>query len=182
MKNCVISFLISALPLVAQTAPNAESDPLNSLKFLQGTWDAKGVGNGGGAATGTYTLGLELGGHILARHSTSPSSCKGAVTFDCEHGDLLCIYKEERDQSLRAIYFDSEGHVSRYDVSTPNAHTVVSLSESSRPGPQFRLMYELENSVMSGKFQMHMPGQADWNLISSGLGQPKRNELSSIFA
>jgi hypothetical protein len=30
------------------------------------------------------------------------------------------------------------------------------------PGPQFRLTYELKNSVLSGKFQMQMPGQSDW--------------------
>ncbi len=49
-----------------------------------------------------------------------------------------------------------------YDVSTPDATTAVFLSDSSSPGPRFRLTYSLKGGIMSGKFQMQMPGQSEW--------------------
>jgi hypothetical protein len=36
------------------------------------------------------------------------------------------------------------------------------VSEASASGSQFQLVYKLKDGVMSGKFQMRMPGQADW--------------------
>jgi hypothetical protein len=139
-------------------AKSGSADPFAALSFLQGTWDAKASGQGA-AASGTYTFRLELGGHVLARHSTSQEACKGPATFDCEHGDLLYVYPE--GSGLKAIYFDNEGHTIHYDVTTPEPGTVVFLSEAS-PGPQFRLMYVLKGDLMSGKFQMKMPGGSDW--------------------
>ena len=152
--------LLLALPLCAQTVPT----PVNqwtSLSFLEGTWDAKAAGSGGAAATGAYTFRLELRDHILARHGDL-SRCKGPSDFDCGHGDLLYIYRDSPTQPLKAIYFDNEGHVIHYDVSTPSPNTVIFLSDGSQPGPQFRLTYELKDQIMYGKFQMRMPGQQDW--------------------
>jgi hypothetical protein len=99
---------------------------------------------------------------VLARRSTSDVACKGPATFDCEHGDILYVYEEAPGQPLKAIYFDNEGHVIHYDVTTPTATSVVFLSEPSHPGPRFRLTYELKDAQMLGKFQMQMPGQTEW--------------------
>jgi hypothetical protein len=153
-------FLFLTMPVCAQTVPPV-ADQWSRLSFLEGTWDAKANGNGGAAAAGTYTYRLELQDHILARHSNQ-NRCKGPSDFDCDHGDLLYIYRDFPALPLKAIYFDNEGHVIHYDVSTPTATSVVFLSESSRPGPQFRLSYELKDQRMFGKFQMRMPGQQDW--------------------
>jgi hypothetical protein len=150
-------------PVTAQTAPPAASDPLRALAFLEGSWDAKASGKGGIAEIGTYVFRTELADHILARHSTRAGDCSGPKTFDCEHGDLLYVYADGPDRSLKAIYFDNEGHVIHYDVSTPAATTAVFLSDGARPGPQFRLTYELKTGIMSGKFQVRMPGQDGWN-------------------
>jgi hypothetical protein len=75
----------------------------------------------------------------------------------------LYVYVEAPGQPLKAIYFDSEGHVIHYDISTPAPATAVFLSDGSVPGPQFRVVYTLKESIMSGKFQMRMPGQAEWH-------------------
>jgi hypothetical protein len=83
------------------------------------------------------------------------------VNFDCEHNDLLYIFQEAPSQPLKAIYFDNEGHVIRYDLSTPSPNSAVFLSEAA-PGPHFRLIYERKSAVMTGKFQIQMPGQSDW--------------------
>jgi len=82
----------------------------------------------------------------------------------------LYVYEDAPGQALKAIYFDNEGHVNHYDVSTPDSNTAVFLSEPSQTGPQFRLVYERKGPVMSGKFQMRLPGQAEWKsyLVWSG--------------
>ena len=127
-----------------------------------GTWEAKTTGGQAQAqSTGTYSFGLELRDHLLARRSAY-GNCKGPDEFNCQHSDLLYIYPEGPGQSLRAIYFDNEGHVIHYAVSVPGPGIAVLLSDADRPGPQFRLSYELNAGVMTGKFQMRMPGQQEF--------------------
>ena len=154
--------LVCAVPVGAQNAVPVAPAPLKALGFLEGTWDAKTPGTNGVESAGTYTFRLELGGHVLARHSTASTGCKGPATFDCEHGDLLYIYQDAPGQPLKAIYFDNEGHVLHYSVSTPDAATALFLTDPTTPGPQFRLIYELKAGVMAGKFQMKLPGQTEW--------------------
>jgi hypothetical protein len=160
MKNAVILLLFCSVSLCAQTPMPA--NPLQSLAFLEGTWEAKTQGGSAGASgNGTYTFRLELADHVLARHSHA-ENCKAPTDFDCEHGDLLYVYADAPGQPLKAIYFDNEGHVIHYEVTTPDPATAVFLSDASAPGPQFRLAYTLKDSIMTGKFQMRMPGQSEW--------------------
>ena len=161
MKIYLAAALFLAAPLFAQNTPPAVApDPFHALAFLDGNWEAKATG--AGTSSGTYAFKHELSGHILARVATSDVSCKGPADFDCDHNDLLYVYAEAPGQPLKAIYFDNEGHVIHYNVTTPAPTTVVFLSDGSQPGPQFRLTYELKDATMSGKFQMHLPGQAEW--------------------
>jgi hypothetical protein len=154
--------LLGSACLLAQPPHASASDAFESLRFLEGEWSAATPGNAGAPmVVGSYTFRRELGGHVLARHSTS-ASCKAPTDFDCEHGDLLYVYVEEPGQRLKAIYFDNEGHVIHYGVTTPAAGSVVFLSDPSIPGPQFRLEYELKSEAMSGKFQVRVPGQGEW--------------------
>jgi hypothetical protein len=112
-------------------------------------------------ASSGYAFRLELRDHLLARHSRN-GACKGPPDFDCLHGDLLYVYPEGPGQALKAIYFDNEGHVIHYDVSTPKPGSVVFLSDPAQPGPQFRLSYEFADGVMTGQFQLKMPGQVEF--------------------
>ena len=171
----IIAVLLCSAGALAQTAPAAAptSDPWKSLQFLVGTWEAKTQGGSAGAAVnGTYTFQLELRNHVLARWSRN-FACSGPANYDCEHGDLLYVYQEAAEQPYKAIYFDNEGHVIHYNVSTPSPNTAIFLSDSSSPGPQFRLIYELKGSVMFGKFQMRMPGQADFKPYLEWSGEKK---------
>lgn len=151
--------LMIPLGALAQSAPS--KDAFQRLAFLQGTWEAKTEVPAGVNSNGKYSFALELKNHVMARHTVSVESCKGPDSYDCEHSDLLYIYPEG-DVTLHAIYFDNEGHVIKYDVSTPGPATAVFLSDSSQPGPQFRLVYERKADTMFGKFQMRMPGQSEW--------------------
>ena len=162
MKTTLCALLLMlALPLAAQNA-SAPTDPWKALSFLEGTWAGDTQGKEGVSTSGTYTFRRELGDHILARHVIKDAGCKGPADFDCAHSDLLYVYEDAPGQPLKAIFFDNEGHVIHYDVSAPDAATAVFLSEASSPGPRFRLTYQLKGTVMSGKFQMQMPGQTDW--------------------
>lgn len=144
-------------------ALSAPADPWKALAFLEGTWDAHTqTGSAGAQSDGKYTFKPELKNHVLVRSSEPYAACKGPASFDCEHHDVLYVYQEAQNQPLKAIYFDNEGHVIHYDVSTPDATTAIFLSAASPSGPQFRLIYELKNAVLAGKFQMRMPGQAEW--------------------
>jgi hypothetical protein len=108
---------------------------------------------------GTYTSRPGLIVPMLARRCDEPRKCKGPAAFDCEHSDILYVYQDAQTQPLKAIYFDNEGHVIRYDVSTPDSTRAIFASTS---GPQIRLIYELKDAPISGKFQMRMPGQVEW--------------------
>jgi|SRR5579863_10070399 len=170
MKNLIgaLLFLTSGLP-----AQNT-SGPWKPFEFLIGTWEAKTMGGSAEAAgSGDYTFQMELKDHVLARHSTS-SGCNGPQDFDCLHGDLLYVYKDAPGLPYKAIYFDNEGHVIRYDVSFPATATVVFLSAASQPGPQYRLSYELKGATMHGKFQMRMAGATDFKSYLEWSGKKVR--------
>jgi hypothetical protein len=157
LAGVLLSLAFFVPSLFAQSPP----DPFARLSFLLGTWEAKTINNPAVTATGTYAFRTELNGHVLARH-TSAAGCKGPEDFNCQHGDLLYIYADAPGQPLRAIYFDNEGHVIHYAVTAPTATTAEFLSDASGAGPQFRLFYELKGGIMSGKFQIRMPGQQEW--------------------
>jgi len=169
-KMLAFAVAILTVPMVGQSAPKAEADAFACLHFLDGTWEAKASGDGV-QALGTYTFAPELRGHVYGRHSTSAAGCTGPKSFDCEHGDLLYVYPE--GSGLKAIYFDNEGHVIHYDVTTPTPTSAMFLSDGSQPGPRFRLVYELKAGVMTGRFQMQMPGQTDWRSYLEWSGAKK---------
>ena len=53
-------------------APSPENPQWRALAFLEGTWEAKTRPTASGIqATGTYTFRKELGGHVLARYSST---------------------------------------------------------------------------------------------------------------
>jgi hypothetical protein len=164
MKSLIVAVSILGFSLAQHhQALGAPTDPWKALGFLEGTWDAHTEGGSAGAqGSGTYTFAPELKHHVLVRRSGDSAGCTGPKGFDCEHNDVLYIYQEAQDQPLKAIYFDSEGHVIHYAVSVPDSTTAVFVSEASPSGPQFQLVYQLMNAVMSGKFQMRVPGQTAW--------------------
>lgn len=163
---------VPAAPAAAPAAVAAKPDPWAALRFLVGTWEAKTTGGVAQAqASSTYAFRLELRDHVMERHS-STGACGGPDDFDCRHSDLLYIYPGvngpgtngpgPNGQGFQAIFFDNEGHVIHYDVSSSKAGEVVFLSDSAAPGPQFRLTYDLVDGVMTGKFELKAPGQADF--------------------
>ena len=174
MKQILAIALFILCSLAVQRSLASAEDPWASLRFLEGTWEARSAaGSSGAQVSGSYTFKRELREHILARRTDDDTTCKGPKDFDCRHRDLLYVFQEAQGQPLEGIYFDNEGHVIHYEVSAPKENTVIFLSPESA-GPQFRLVYELKDAVMSGKFQMQMPGQADWKSYLEWAGRRKK--------
>jgi hypothetical protein len=62
---------------------------------------------------------------------------------------------------IRADYYDSEGHVIRYDVQVPKPSAAAFISEEIAAAPRYRLSYEAkENGIVAGKFEIAPPGKA----------------------
>jgi hypothetical protein len=163
LKRMIAAASLWGIVMAQGASQTQAADPWKALRFLLGTWEAKTQGGSAeAAASGAYTFRLELRGHVLARHSAS-AGCSGPADFDCEHGDLLYLYQDAAGEALKAIYFDNEGHVIHYGVTTPAPNTAVLVSDASPNGPQYRLTYELKGAVMLGKFQVRMPGQSEFH-------------------
>ncbi|HUA60694.1 MAG TPA: hypothetical protein VML19_18160, partial [Verrucomicrobiae bacterium] len=71
-----------------------------------------------------------------------------------QHDDLMIIYLDSPASTPRAIYFDSEGHIIRYNLAFPSPNRVVFESEASQPGPRYRLTYWLDGAVLNGSFEL----------------------------
>jgi hypothetical protein len=137
--------LVLSIGLASAQTPQKKADPLQPFGFLLGKWNGTGGGQPG-SGMGAFSYDAELDGHILVRHNYA--ECNGT---NLRHDDLLIVYLED---SPRAIYFDSEGHVIRYRVTIPSAGSVVFESDGSQPGPRYRLSYVLKGAGLEGMFEI----------------------------
>ena len=60
-----------------------------------------------------------------------------------QHDDLMVIYLDAPNDTPRAIYFDSEGHVIRYNLTFPGSNKVVFESDGTQAAPRYRPSYWL---------------------------------------
>ena len=144
-------------PVAQAPSPSPVPSPFDPLTFLLGTWTAHTNASGASHAdsSGEYTFHTDLNGTAIVR-TTTADTCVAPQAFDCQHHDLLTIYREADSATLRALYLDNEGHTIHYTLSFPAPNTAIFLS--SGPRLQFRLLYHLEDNVMTGKFQFAPPG------------------------
>jgi hypothetical protein len=146
--------LASALPLAAQSTGGKTADPWQKLEFLLGKW----TGSAGekdtppGAGQGGFSFEPELDRKIVLRRN------RAAYTSGVRHDDLMVIYLDAPDAPPRAIYFDSEGHVIRYNLAFPKPNRVVFESDASQAGPRYRLTYRLNGPTLDGTFEVAPPG------------------------
>jgi hypothetical protein len=157
MRTSVIiglAFLCLA-PLGAQNTPAQPAGPAwNKLAFLLGQWTgiAGGKGTPLGAGQGDFSFEPELNRQIVVRRN------QAAYDSGVRHEDLMVIYTDTPEETPRAIFFDSESHVIRYNLTFPAPNRVTFESDRSQPGPRYRLSYGLEGSLLTGKFEVAPPG------------------------
>jgi len=138
-------------PLPAQSSPPA---PFQGLEFLIGKWTgiAREKDTPMGAGQGFFSFQRELESKIIVRRNASE------YTSGSRHDDLMVIYLDAPKDTPRAIYFDSEGHVIRYNIAVPSPGRAVFESDGTQPGPRYRLTYWVESGSLNGRFEVAPPG------------------------
>lgn len=139
LKSTIAVVLLSAGLLAAQ--PDAR---WQSLQFMVGKWKAE---------TGSFTFLPELNGQVLVRRNYNNTTGQ-------KHEDLMIVYSEG---GLRAIDFDTEGHVIRYKLSFPAKDAAVFESEGA--GPKYRLSYALDGAKLNGKFEVDGKTYLTWTTV-----------------
>jgi hypothetical protein len=149
--------LVPILSLQAQQTPPAGD--WKDFQFLLGEWTWAGGGTPG-QATGVSTFRPELDGTVLVRKThLDYTTTKERAAF--AHDDLLYVYHDPQDNSLRAIFFDGEGHVIRYAVTVaPGGDSILFLSDAAPAGTRCRMTYaRLRSGSVTEKFEVAPPGK-----------------------
>ncbi len=133
-----LTSLVITSPLLAQSPKTDNS--WAPVAFLIGDWTGEGTGQPG-QGTGAFSFQPDLEKNILVRKNRADyPATKDRAAFS--HTDLMIVYHEPGAIKLRAIYFDSEGHVIHYTVDPSADGTAVQfLSEASNTNPRYRLTY-----------------------------------------
>jgi hypothetical protein len=145
--------VIALLVVLAHAAPRAQADPLSPVRFLIGDWQAIDTPPG---ETGSFAFTWSVQDHVIVR----TNEAKYAATAEHPaslHNDLLVIYSE--NGSLKADYFDSEGHVIRYAVQPSQSNVITFVSDPTATEPGYRLTYKATpEGVLLGSFEVAPPG------------------------
>jgi len=165
MKLTVMLAALVVHAACAQT-PAQANDAWKKMEFLLGAWTGIAGENDTqiGAGQGVASFELDLDKKIIVRHN------RASYASGVKHDDLLIIYLDIPDSTPRAIYFDSEGHVIRYNVATPAPGKAVFESDGSQPAPRYRLTYWMERSSLRGTFEVAPPG-ADYQTYMSWISK-----------
>jgi len=158
-----VTFLVCLLIVCSSAeAQQAQSNPWKDFEFLLGEWSWSGGGHPGQATTGTCTFKPDLNGTVLRRtvHLEYPAS-KERAAFS--HDDLLYVYRDPADSSLRAIFFDNENHVIRYAVTiVPGGDSIQFLSDAAPSGTRARMTYtRIGPDSVTEKFELAPAGKLD---------------------
>jgi hypothetical protein len=152
MRRGIAALFVTLAVAVGQ----GQGDPLSPLGFLIGDWQAIETAPG---ETGRFTFKLAAQDHVLVRTSEATYAATAEHSAS-RHDDLLVIYSE--DGSLKAEYFDSEGHVIRYAVQPRRQNVVVFISDLKPGEPRYRLTYTAGVAgVLVGSFEIAAPGSPD---------------------
>lgn len=132
------------------------------LQYLTGEWVGEGGGKEPGQGIGEFSFAPDLQGRIIVRKSYANYPATGDKPA-YRHDDLMILYQEGQSSQVRAIYFDSEGHVINYSVEISEDKTgTIFTSDNSSPGPRFRLTYsKIDDDNLGIKFEIAPPGKPD---------------------
>ena len=156
MKSIRAALLI--LLLAASTGSSAPPDNWARFRFLMGDWITDGSGGG------TFSFVPDLQERVLMRRSRSEYEKEIKVRKKIQRTtmvreDLMVIYPAERNKPFRAIYFDNEGQVIEYAVTTAKDR-VTFLSQPSGSTARYRLSYRRAAKDKLGvKFEISSSGR-----------------------
>jgi hypothetical protein len=159
--KCRFSALVLVALSVGASATSPDDDAWEPFRFLVGEWTGEGGGEPG-KGSGTFSFAWDLQGKVLVRRNRAEyPPAKGRRGF--AHEDLMVIYRADRGDRTKAIYFDSEGHVINYALTfSGDGRTLTFLSDAAPAAPRFRLSYRKgANDSMGIKFEIAPPGNPD---------------------
>ena len=163
--------MISGIMAIAAGQAAPKDDPWEKWSFLIGRWTGEGGGVPGQATTGYFSFERDLQGKVLVRkdHSEYPAAKDHPAIV---HDSLMIVFRDEKDGTIRASYFDNEGHVIPYTASiSADGKTIEFLSDAGASSPRFRLKYmqtgaetlritfEIAPPGSPEKFQMYVQGE-----------------------
>jgi hypothetical protein len=157
----VFAILVASLSFPQSFAQQPKETAIwDSFRFLLGEWVGEGTG-APGEGTGGFSFSFDLQGKILVRKNRADyAATKDKPAYS--HTDLMVIYREG-DDSLKAIYFDNEGHVIHYAVSfSKDQNTLTFLSDPSPSAPRFRFIYSKASpDRLKLEFDIALPGKPE---------------------
>jgi len=154
IKCLIYIFSASLFATIADSA----GVPFPAVQFLVGNWEVEAKP---GEGTAHFEFSVELQGKVLIRrnHVEYPATGgkPGAI-----HDDLLVVYQERTPVATRATYYDSDGYVARYTVSSSGAGQVVFVSDRLPKIPRYRLTYtELPDGRLDAKLEVAPAGKPE---------------------
>jgi len=160
MLCVVLLFLAPVSPTRSFAQQPKETARWDSFRFLLGEWVGEGTG-APGEGTGGFSFSFDLQEKILVRKNRADyPATKNKPAYS--HADLMVLYREA-DDSLKAIYFDNEGHVIHYAVSfSKDQNTLTFLSDPSPSAPRFRFIYgKASPDKLKLEFDIAPPGKPE---------------------
>jgi len=156
-KLLTTALLLSALTFTVIADDQAVPAAWKPLQFLVGNWIGGGSGKPGDAA-GEFSLAFDLDKHILVRRNHAQLAAKPGEKATA-HDDLMVIYPQGPAGTLRADYFDNEGHVIHY-ATTFASNKAIFTGDAVPNTPRFRLTYELKpDGLLAIEFAIAAPGK-----------------------
>lgn len=140
---------------VAAQTPTSAVD-LAPLRFLLGDWQAVDTAPG---ESGAFSFKLAVQDHVIVRTNEAGYAADRQRPAS-RHDDLMVVYAE--GGTLKAEYFDNEGHVIRYAAHVRGADHVVFLSDAKPSEPRYRLTYTTgADGLLKGQFEIAPPGSPE---------------------
>jgi hypothetical protein len=128
------------------------------VQFLVGHWTGEGTGQSG-QGTGSFSFTPDLAGKVLVRKSFAEYPAANGKPAS-RHDDLMIVYRDEASRQMRAMYFDSEGHVIPYAVKPADGGGVVFVTEGAPDTMRYRLTYSgIGAERLKLKFEIAPPGK-----------------------
>ena len=129
MRTVLLAFILMGPLSAADWGP---------LQYLVGSWIGEGDGSPG-KGSGGFSFSEDLQGKILVRRNFADYPAQGGKPA-FRHDDLMIVYRDADGKTLRAMYFDNEGHTIPYLVDA-GANSAVFTSEGARDTTRFRFTY-----------------------------------------
>ncbi len=151
--------VVLAAALLTQTAATAgEQNFWAPMQFLLGDWEGVAKADEG---QGRFSFTTDLGGTIMVRRNHAEHPAKNGRAAG-SHDDQMVIYREGQPATIRAIYFDTEGHVIHYKAARVADGQVTFVSDFVPGEPRYRLSYaRLPDGTMNGAFEIAPPGKPE---------------------